>query len=73
MNVEAVAEVTGAPVLRYEWSFEPFLPRVVTTEPRALFTYPAPGYKAVELRAVLADGRVILASAAVIVGREHEG
>ena len=73
LNVQAVATVTGAPVLRYEWSFEPFLPRVVTTEPRAVFTYPAPGYKAVELYAVLVDGRVILASAAVIVGREHEG
>ena len=73
LNVEAVAEVTGAPVLRYEWSFEPFLPRGVTTEPRALFAYPAPGSKAVERYAVLVDGRVILASAAVIVGREHEG
>jgi PKD repeat protein len=73
LNVQAVATVTGAPVLRYEWSFEPFLPRVVTTEPRAVFTYPTPGYKAVELHAVLVDGRVILASAAVIVGREHEG
>ena len=73
LNVEAVADVSGAPVARYEWSFEPFLPRVVTTEPRAIFTYPAPGYKAVELHAVLVDGRVIVASAAVIVGREHEG
>ena len=73
LNVEAVAEITGAQVLRYEWSFEPFLPLVVTTEPRAIFTYPAPGYKAVELHAVLVDGRVIVASAAVIVGREHEG
>jgi hypothetical protein len=73
LNVEAVATVTGAPVLRYEWSFEPFLPREVTTGPRAVFTYPAPGYKAVELYAVLVDGRVLRASAAVIVGREHEG
>ena len=73
LNVEAVADISGAPVLRYEWSFEPFLPPVVTTEPRAFFTYPAPGYRAVELHAVLVDGRVIVASAAVIVGREHEG
>jgi hypothetical protein len=37
-----------------------------------LFTYATPGYKAVQLRAVLADGRVILASGHVVVGREHE-
>jgi hypothetical protein len=24
LNVEAVADISGAPVLRYEWSFEPF-------------------------------------------------
>jgi hypothetical protein len=73
LNVEAVATVEGAPVARYEWSFEPFLPPVITTEPRAVFTYPSPGFKAVELRAVLTDGRAILASAEVVVGREHEG
>jgi hypothetical protein len=73
LNVEAVADVQGAPVVSYEWSFEPFLPPVVTIEPRAVFAYPLPGYKAVELRARLADGRVVTASAAVIVGRENEG
>jgi hypothetical protein len=73
LNVEAVADVQGAPVVSYEWSFEPFLPPVVTTEPRAVFAYALPGYKAVELRARLADGRVVTASAAVIVGRENEG
>jgi hypothetical protein len=72
LNVEAVADVQGAQVVRYEWSFEPFLPTVVTTDPRAVFSYPTPGYKAVELHAFLADGRVVTASAAVIVGREDE-
>ena len=46
---------------------------VTNLDPRVFFTYPSPGYKAVEMRAVLADGRVVTASAAVIVGREHEG
>jgi hypothetical protein len=73
LNVEAVAYVQGAPVDRYEWSFEPFLPRLVTTDPRTVFSYPSPGYKAVEVRAFLTDGRVVTASAAVIVGRENEG
>lgn len=73
LNVEAVATIVGAPVARYEWSFEPFLPPVITTEPRAVFTYPSPGFKAVELRAVLTDGRAVVASAEVVVGREHEG
>jgi hypothetical protein len=72
LNVEAVADVRGAPVVRYEWSFEPSLPRVVTSGPRALFTYVVPGWKAVEMHATLADGRVVTASAAVIVGREDE-
>ena len=73
LNAEAVADIQGARVARYEWVFEPFLPAITTFEPRVFFTYPAPGYKAVELRAVLTDGRVVAASAAVIVGREHEG
>ena len=73
LNAEALADVQGAPVVRYEWVFEPFLPAITTLEPRVFFTYPSPGYKAVEMRAVLADGRVVMASAAVIVGREHEG
>jgi len=73
LNAEAVADVQGAQVVRYDWTFEPYVPAVTTSEPRALFTYPSPGYKAVEMRATLADGRVVTASAAVIVGREHEG
>jgi PKD repeat protein len=72
LNVEATADVEGAPVVRYDWLFEPDGPVVSTTEPRVLFTYATPGYKAVQLRAVLADGRVILASGHVVVGREHE-
>jgi len=73
LNAEGVADVQGAPVARYEWIFGPSLPVVTTFEPRAFFTYPSPGHKDVEMRAVLADGRVVRASAAVIVGREHEG
>jgi hypothetical protein len=72
LNVEATADVQGATVARYEWLFEPVGPAVVTFGPRVLFTYSSPGYKAVELRAVLADGRVVRASGHVIVGREHE-
>jgi hypothetical protein len=72
LNVEANADVQGATVVRYEWLFEPGTPSVVTLGPRVLYTYATPGYKAVELHAVLADGRVILASGHVIVGREHE-
>jgi hypothetical protein len=72
LNVEATADVQGAAVDRYEWLFEPGSPAVVTFQPRVLFAYSSPGYKAVELKAALADGRVIRASAHVIVGREHE-
>jgi hypothetical protein len=72
LNVEAVADVQGGIVVQYEWLFEPIGPAVVTYQPRALYTYSAPGYKAVELRVVLTDGRVLRASGHVIVGREHE-
>jgi hypothetical protein len=72
LNVEATADVQGAAVARYEWFFEPGGPAVITFEPRVQYTYGAPGYKAVELQAVLADGRVVRASGHVIVGREHE-
>ena len=72
LNVEATADVQGAAVAQYEWLFEPTGPAVVTFGPRVLYTYASPGYKAVELRAVLADGRVVRASGHVIVGREHE-
>jgi hypothetical protein len=72
LNVEATADVQGAAVAQYEWLFEPSAPAVVTFGPRVQFTYSSPGYKAVELRAVLADGRVVRASGHVIVGREHE-
>lgn len=72
LNVEATADVQGAAVDRYEWFFEPDGPPVVTLQPRVQYTYAAPGYKAVELRAVLTDGRVVRASGHVIVGREHE-
>jgi len=72
LNVEATADVQGASVTRYEWLFEPSSPAVITFGPRVLYTYATPGYKAVELRAVLADGRVVVASGHVIVGREHE-
>ena len=73
LNAVVTADVQGAPVVRYDWVFDPDAPVVSTTEPRAVYTYSTPGYKAVELRALLADGRVILASGHVIVGREHEG
>jgi hypothetical protein len=72
LNVEATADIQGAAVAQYEWLFEPGAPAVVTFQPRVLFTYSSPGYKAVELKVVLADGRVVRASAHVIVGREHE-
>ena len=72
LNVEATADVQGAAVAQYEWLFDPSAPAVVTFGPRVRFTYSSPGYKAVELRAVLADGRVVRASSHVIVGREHE-
>jgi hypothetical protein len=72
LNVEATADVQGAAVAQDEWLFEPGTPPVVTYQPRVLFAYSSPGYKAVELRAVLADGRVIRGSSHVIVGREHE-
>jgi len=72
LNAVATADVEGAPVVRYDWVFDPDAPLVSTSEPRAVYTYSTPGYKAVELRALLADGRVIRASGHVIVGREHE-
>jgi hypothetical protein len=72
LNVEATADIQGTAVAQYEWLFEPGAPDVVTFQPRVLFTYSSPGYKAVELKAVLADGRVVRASGHVIVGREHE-
>lgn len=72
LNVRATADVEGAAVVRYDWLFEPTGPLVSSTVPTVLFTYATPGYKAVELRALLADGRVVIATSAVIVGREHE-
>jgi hypothetical protein len=72
LNVEATADVQGATVAQYEWLFDPTGPTVVTYGPHVVFTYATPGYKAVELRAVLTDGRVIRASGHVIVGRENE-
>jgi hypothetical protein len=54
-------------VTSYEWTFEPGLPVVVTTGPRARYTYSSPGWKAVVLRAVLGDGRSVIASSSVVV------
>jgi hypothetical protein len=68
LNVTATADVRGAAVVRYEWNFDPTASPVVTTEPQAWFTYSAPGYKAVVLKATLADGRVITGSSSVVVG-----
>jgi hypothetical protein len=67
LNVTATADIRGAAVVRYEWNFDPSAAPVVTTEPQAWFTYAAPGYKAVVLKATLADGRVITASSSVVV------
>jgi hypothetical protein len=73
LNVRATAAVQGAVVVRYDWLFEAGSPVISTTVPIVLFTYPTPGFKAVELRALLADGRVVTASREVVVGRENEG
>lgn len=67
LNALATADVQGAVVVRYEWTFDPNAGVVITTGPQARFVYPAPGYKAVELRAVLADGRTIRASGHVVM------
>ena len=67
LNVLATADVQGAPVMRYEWTFERNGPVVTTTSPRANYTYSAAGFKDLQLRALLSDGRTIRASTQVIV------
>lgn len=68
LNVVATADVHGGDVVLYEWTFDPATPSITTRLPEARFTYSVPGYKAVLLRATLADGRVITASSSVVVG-----
>jgi len=67
LTVLATAEVQGAPVVRYEWTFDPSGPLVTTTSPRANFTYSAAGFKDLQLRVLLSDGRTIRASTHVVV------
>jgi len=67
LNVLASADVRGAPVARYEWLFEGTTPNVATTTNQARYTFSTPGFKDVSMRATLGDGRVVRASAAVVV------
>lgn len=68
-NVEATALVTGATPVQFEWFFErKDLPEVITTGSTAYYVYPAPGFKDLNVRVTLSDGRRALGSAAVIVG-----
>jgi PKD repeat protein len=67
LNVLATADVQGAPVARYEWTFDLSGAVVTTTSPRANYTYSAAGFKDLQLRAILSDGRTIRASTQVIV------
>lgn len=67
LNVLATADVGGAPVVRYEWVFEGTTPNVTTTTNQARYTFSTPGFKDVSMRASLGDGRVVRASAAVVV------
>lgn len=67
-NVLATALVQGGDPVRFEWYFERQAnPEVVTTTNQARYIYPLPGFKDLNVRVTLADGRRVLGSAAVIV------
>ncbi len=63
----ATADVQGAPVASYEWTFDRNGPLVTTALPRATYTYSLAGFKDLQLRVRLVDGRTIRASTHVIV------
>ncbi len=67
LMVTATAQVSGATAARYEWVFDPLAIRIVTTEPRASFTYSTIGWKDLQLLVTLSDGRTVRASASVVV------
>jgi len=67
LQAVATAVVTGATVTRFEWTFDPQASPLVTTLPRAVFTYAAPGWKDLSLRVTVDDGRVFRASGSVVV------
>lgn len=67
-NVEATAVVTGATPVQFEWFFQRgSLPEVITTAGLARYLYPSPGFKDINVRVTLSDGRRALGSAAVII------
>ena len=67
-NVLATADVQGAAAVRFEWFFERReLPEVVTSTNQARYVYATPGFKDVNVRVTLADGRQGLGSGAVVV------
>jgi hypothetical protein len=68
LNVEATAVVTGATPVQFEWYFQrASLPEVTTTAGLARYQYPSPGFKDINVRVTLSDGRRALGSAAVIL------
>jgi hypothetical protein len=67
LQAVATAAVSGAAATRFEWNFDPQASPMVTTVPRATFTYGAPGWKDLSLRVTVDDGRVFRASASVVV------
>ena len=67
LQAVATAVVAGATATRFEWTFDPQVSPVVTTIPRASFTYPTPGWKDLSLQVTVDDGRVFRASASVVV------
>jgi hypothetical protein len=68
LNVVATANVQGGQGVQFEWFFERGAnPEVISTSNEARYIYPSPGFKDLTVRVLLADGRRILGSAAVIV------
>jgi hypothetical protein len=67
LQASATAVVSGATATRFEWTFDPQASPVVTSVPRAVFTYAAPGWKDLSLLVTVDDGRVFRASGSVVV------